>query len=110
VFAQEAAAPGGGAEADSGPDAGGIRYDQVNARLEDADRDLLAEAVLREDSAASREEVMAAVASLRRAETEDQRKQIKLRIKEMERGGKWDDALRLTAELQDLERKTRGAR
>jgi DNA primase len=103
VFAQEAASP------DSAPNSGGVSFDLVNARLEDADRQLLAEAVLREDTAASREEAMAAVASLRRAETEDRRKQIKLRIKELERGGKWDEALRLTAELQDLERKGRGA-
>lgn len=99
IFAQHAAAP------DSG-----LSFDLVNARLEDADRQLLAEAVLREDSAASHEEVTAAIASLRRGETEDRRKQIKQRIKELERGGKWDDALRLTAELQDLERKARGAR
>jgi DNA primase len=99
VFAQHAAAP----------DAA-LSFDLVNARLEDVGRQLLAEAVLREDSAASREEVMAAVASLRRSETDDQRRQIKLRIKEMERGGQWDDALRLTAELQDLDRKARGAR
>jgi DNA primase len=90
-------------------DSGGVGFDMVNARLEEADRQLLAEAVLREDSAASREEAMAAVASLRRAELEDRRRQIKLRIKELERDGKWDEALRLTAGLQDLERKSRGA-
>ena len=100
VFAQDAAS--------SDPD--GISFDRVNARLEEGDRQLLAEAVLREDTASSRDEVMAAIASLRRAETQDQRKDIKLRIKDLERGGKWDDALRLTAELQDLERKARGAR
>ena len=99
VFAQQAASP----------DSASVSFDHVNARLEEADRQLLAEAVLREDSAASHQEVMAAVASLRRAETEERRKQIKLRIKEMERGGKWDDALRLTAELQDMERRAKGA-
>ncbi len=90
-------------------DGGGPRFEEVNARLEDADRHLLAEAVLREDAAASPEEVMAALASLRRSGTEDRRKQVKLRIKELERGGQWEDALRLTAELQKLERQAREA-
>jgi DNA primase len=102
VFAEEAA--------DSGSDAAGVSFDRVNARLEDADRQLLADAVLQEDTGASREEVTAAIASLRRAEAQDRRKDIKLRIKELERGGKWEDAVRLTAELQDLERKGSGAR
>jgi hypothetical protein len=89
---------------------GGAGFESVNARLEDADRQLLAEAVLREDSAASPEEAVAAVASLRRAETEGRRKQVKLRIKELERSGAWEEALSLTAELQQLERQARGAR
>jgi hypothetical protein len=93
----------------SAADGGGAGFEEVNARLEDADRQLLAEAVLREDSAASREQALAAVASLRRAEAEDRRKRIKLRIKELERAGKWEEALRLTAELQELERQARGA-
>ncbi len=89
---------------------GPLNYEQVYGRLEESDRGLLDEAVIREDSSASMEEIAAAVASLRRAETEDQRKQMKLRIKELERGGKWDDAIRLTAELQELERRARSAR
>jgi len=93
----------------SASDGGGVTFEAVSARLEDADRQLLAEAVLREDSAASREEAMAAVESLRRAGTEGRRKQVKLRIKELERGGQWEEALRLTAELQELERQARGA-
>jgi len=93
----------------SAADGGGAGFERVNARLEDADRQLLAEAVLREDSAASREEAMAAVASLRRAESADRRKRIKLRIKELERAGEWEEALRQTAELQELERQARGA-
>ena len=93
----------------SAADQGAVRFDEVSARLEDADRQLLAEAVLREDSPASREEAVAAIASLRRAGAQDRRKQIKAGIRELERGGKWEEALRLTAELQELERKTRGA-
>jgi hypothetical protein len=87
-----------------------LSFDQVNARLEEADRNLLAEAVLREDVQFSREEVLAAVESMRRSETQNQRVQLKLRIKESERGGRWEEALRLTAELQQLERAGRERR
>jgi DNA primase len=87
-----------------------LSFDQVNARLEESDRNLLAEAVLREDVQFSREEVLAAVESMRRSETQNQRVQLKTRIKESERGGRWEEALRLTAELQQLERAGRERR
>jgi len=90
-------------------DGGGVTFEAVNARLEDAGRQLLAEAVLREDAAGSREEAVAAIASLRRADTEDRRKQVKLRIKELERSGNLEEALRLYAELQRMEREAKGA-
>lgn len=87
---------------------GRISYDDVHARVEEADQNLLAEAVLREDAYASREEVMAAIASIARSESEEQRRQIKLRVKEAERSGRLDEALRLAGELQQLERRSRG--
>lgn len=87
---------------------GPISYDDVHARVEEADQNLLAEAVLREDAYASREEVMAAIASIARSETEEQRRQMKLRVKEAERSGKLEEALRLAGELQAMERRTRG--
>jgi len=62
---------------------------------------------LNDDSNASRDEVMAAIASMRRSEWDDQRRRVKLRIKEAERAGGWEEALRLTAELQELEREAR---
>jgi hypothetical protein len=90
-------------------EAGGrISFEEVHARVEEADQNLLADAVLNEDAYASRDEVMAAIASMQRSDDEDQRRQMKLRIKEAERSGNWEEALRLTAELQDLERKGRG--
>jgi DNA primase len=89
-------------------EAGGrISFEEVHARVEEADQNLLAEAVLHEDAYASREEVMAAISSIERSDGEDQRRQIKQRIKETERSGNWEEALRLTAELQDVERKRR---
>ncbi len=50
---------------------------------------------------------MAAVASMRRSHNEELRRQLKLKIKEAERAGRWEDALRTTGELQNLERDTR---
>lgn len=87
-----------------------ITFDDVHARVEEADQNLLAEAVLNDDTYASPEEIRAALASIERTETEEQRKQIKLRVKEAERAGQWEEALRLAAELQNLERQARGRR
>lgn len=81
-----------------------ISYDDVHARVEEADQNLLAEAVLREDAYASREEIMAALASVARSEVEERRRQIKLRVKEAERSGKLEEALRLAGELREMER------
>jgi DNA primase len=87
---------------------GRIGFEEIHARVEEVNQNLLAEAVLHEDAYASREEVMAAVASIERSEGEDQRRQVKLRVKDAERAGNWEEALRLTAELQNLERQGRG--
>jgi len=89
---------------------GPLSFDQVNARLEEADQKLLAEAVLREDLEYSREEVLAALESVRRSESHNRRAELKTRIKEFERGGRWEEALQLVAELQQLETAARGRR
>ena len=86
---------------------GRVSFDDLYARLETDDQHLLAEAVLQADAQASREEVMAAVASLRRSHNEELRRQLKLKIKEAERAGRWEDALKATGELQNLERGAR---
>ncbi|MDR3701642.1 MAG: DNA primase [Candidatus Sulfopaludibacter sp.] len=89
-------------------DGGGrISFDDLYARLEADDQQMLAEAVLNADGQASPEEVMAAVASMRKSHNEELRRQLKLKIKEAERAGRWEDALRTTGELQNLERDTR---
>ena len=79
-------------------------------RLEEADQNLLAQAVLNEDGEISREEVMAAVESMQRSEQQYLRVQLKTRISESERAGRFDEAMRLTVELQALERAARGRR
>jgi DNA primase len=92
-------------------DGGGrIGFDEIHARLEEGDQRMLAEAVLNEDGMRSREEVMAAVASMRRSQNDEIRRQLKLKIKEAERGGNWEEALRAASELQNLERDLRDRR
>jgi len=90
-------------------EAGGrVSFEAVHARLEESDRSLLARAVLNEDARTSHEEVLAAIRSMRRSGEQQQRSQLKARIHESERAGNWEEALRLTGELQGLERAARG--
>jgi hypothetical protein len=92
-------------------DAGGrVGFDEINGRLEEADQNLLAQTVLNDDGEISREEVLAAVASMQRSEQQNLRVQLKTRIKELDRAGRLDEAMRLDLELQVLERAARGRR
>jgi DNA primase len=92
------------AMADAGVD---LRYEEVNARLDLPDQNLLAEAVLAEDSQTSRQDVLAAIVSIRRSEEQRQRSELKARIKELERAGNWQEAMRLTGELLGIEQAAR---
>ena len=79
-----------------------MSFEEVNARLEEADQHLLAEVVLREDAEHSPEEVLAA---LQRAQLSDQHQrtdQLRARIRELEREGKREEAIQLMAELPRL--------
>ena len=87
---------------------GRFNFEDLHARLEEGDQNLLAHAVLNDDQEVSREEVMAALDSIRRTEDQHRRALLKGRIKEAERGGNWQEALRLAAELQGLEQGSRG--
>jgi DNA primase len=90
-------------------EAGGrLSFEEVHARLEESDQSLLAQAVLNEDAETSHEEVLAAIQSMRRTAEQERRSQVKTRIHEAERAGHWEEALRLTGELQGLERAARG--
>ncbi len=92
-------------------EAGGrLSFEEVHARLEESDRSLLAQAVLNEDARASHEEVLAAIQSMRRTGEQQRRSQLKARIHDSERAGNWEEALRLTGELQGLERAPRERR
>jgi DNA primase len=87
--------------------AGRFNFEELHARLEEGDQNLLAHAVLNDDQEVSSEEVMAAVDSIRRTEDQHRRALLKGRIKEAERAGNWQEALRLAAELQGLEQGSR---
>jgi hypothetical protein len=90
-------------------EAGGrLSFEEVHARLEESDQSLLAQAVLNEDALSSHEEVLAAIRSMRLTGERQRRSQLKARIHESERAGNWEEALRLTGELQVLERAARG--
>jgi hypothetical protein len=92
-------------------EAGGrLSFEEVHARLEEPDQSLLAQAVLNEDARASHEEVLAAMESMRRTGEQQRRSQLKARIHDSERAGNWEEALRLTGELQGLERAPQGRR
>ncbi|MGA9626676.1 MAG: DNA primase [Bryobacteraceae bacterium] len=92
-------------------EAGGrLSFEEVHARLEESDQSLLAQAVLNEDARASHEEVLAAIESMRRTGEQQRRSQLKARIHDSERAGNWEEALRLTGELQGLERAPRERR
>ena len=84
-----------------------IRFEEVHARLDSADQNLLAEAVLAEAMEISHEEMRAAILSIRRSEELRRRSDLKTRIKELEREGNWSEAIRLTDELQGIERAAR---
>jgi DNA primase len=89
-------------------EAGGrMSFEEVHARLEESDQNLLAQAVLSEDARTSHEEVLAAMESMRRTGEQQRRSQLKTRIHDSERAGNRKEALRLTGELQGLERAAR---
>jgi hypothetical protein len=85
-----------------------LNFEAVHARLEGEDQNTLAHAALIEDTDVSEEEIAAALASMRRSEGEHRRGELKRQVKEFERAGQWDDALRLMTELQTMERESRG--
>jgi hypothetical protein len=85
-----------------------LNFESLHARLEEAEQNMLAQAVLTGDGEISAEDIGAALESMRRSGVRHEREQLKVRIKESERAGKWEEALRLMAELEGIERAARG--
>jgi DNA primase len=79
-----------------------VSFEEVNARLEEADQHLLAEAVLREDAEHSAEDVLAALKRVRLSDHQQRTDQLRARIRELEREGKTEEAIQLMAELPRL--------
>jgi DNA primase len=84
-------------------DGGSIGYEEIHARLEPADQELLAHALLKDDCEITQEEVAAALEKMRRTAEEIKRSQLKARILEADRMRNIAEAFRLAAELERLE-------
>jgi DNA primase len=91
-------------------DGGSIGYDEINARLEAADQELLAHALLKDDCEITQEEVSAALESMRRTEEQYRGMRLKARVKELEREGKFEEALQVMAQLPRFDRNAPGTR
>ncbi len=89
---------------------GRVSFEEINARLEEADQHLFAHAVIRDDVAATGDAARACLESMRQSENLYRREQLKARIKEAERSRQPEEALRLYAELQRLDPAIRRAR
>jgi DNA primase len=86
---------------------GRLNFENLHARLEEADQDLLAEAVLEGEPEVTPGAVVAAMDSIRRSQARGLRDQIKARIREAERAGRWEETLRLAAELEKIDQAAR---
>jgi DNA primase len=87
---------------------GGILFDAVHARLEEKDRVLLAEVLLSEDADATDlnlEYGRRCLESMRRSDSRQRRMELKTQLRQAERAGNLQEALRLTEELTQLERR-----
>jgi len=86
---------------------GTVTYDELHARLEESDQELLASAVLRDEtdgSAVSLSLGVDCLRSLQRSSLKTQVAALKSRVREAERSGNLHEALRLAEELHQLER------
>ena len=90
-----------------------VTFDAVNARLEPGDQVLLAEALLSEEAEYHQRDTAYGrhcFESLRRSDEQLRREELKARVKQAERAGNLEEALRLAEELRQIERsKTVGA-
>jgi DNA primase len=86
---------------------GQVTYEELHARLEENDQELLASAVLQDEtneSAVSLSQGIECVRSLERSGRRTEVAALKARVKEAERAGNLPEALRLAEELHQLER------
>jgi DNA primase len=87
-------------------------YSNIEARLEEADRELLARLILADDTLTEGFTIEQAMACARRLSADEQathREQLRERIREAERAGDSSSAMQLLSELADLERRPANA-
>ena len=87
--------------------AGRVTYEELHARLEENDQELLASAVLRDETdetAVSLKQGVECLRSLQRSGLKTQVAALKARVKEAERAGNLGEALKLAEELHQLEK------
>jgi hypothetical protein len=85
-----------------------VTFNAVSGRLEESDQILLAEVLLSEDSEIHDVDVeygRRCLESLRRSEEQRRRAELKAQVKQAERAGNLAEALRLSQELTQLERR-----
>jgi len=85
-----------------------VTFGAVNARLEQSDQVLLAEALLSEDTEGQDLNIdhgRRCLDSLRRSEEQARKAELKAQVKQAERAGDFNEALRLNEELVRLERR-----
>ena len=86
---------------------GQVTYEELHARLEENDQELLASAVLQDETNESAISLLQGVECVRSLERSGRRTEVaalKARVKEAERAGNLPEALRLAEELHQLER------
>jgi DNA primase len=86
-----------------------VTFDAVNARLEESDRQLLAQILLSEETEGQEltaEYGRRCLESLHRSEEQLRRAELKAQVKQAERSGDVIEALRLAEELQRIERRS----
>ena len=86
---------------------GPVTYEELHARLEEGDRELLASAVLQDEtngSAISLSLGVECLRSLQRSSLKTRVAALKARVKDAERSGNLHEALRLAEELRHLEK------
>jgi DNA primase len=92
---------------------GSLTFDAVNARLEQADQNVLAELLLSEGADSGEQNLeygRRCLESLMRSEGQLRRSELKAQVKQAEREGNVIEALRLAQELERLEREARAWR
>ncbi len=84
-----------------------MNFSQLHGRLEDDDRELISESLFRESVQPTLADGLACLDSMRHTDLTAERDRLKTQIREAERNGNMNEALRLMQELERLSSKTK---